>query len=52
MDLGGLDVPVSRRFSVRVIQDYYLTRIANAVKDHQSNFLVGAGIVFRWSLSK
>src|ERR1700732_1276616 len=47
---GGLDVPVSRRFSVRVIQvDYYLTRIANAVNDHQNNFLVGAGIVFRWS---
>jgi outer membrane immunogenic protein len=50
---GGLDVPVSRSFSVRVIQmDYYLTRIANAVNDHQNNFLVGAGIVFRWSLRK
>jgi outer membrane immunogenic protein len=50
---GGLDVPVSRRFTVRAIQmDYYLTRIANAVNDHQNNFLVGAGVVFRWSLSK
>jgi hypothetical protein len=29
-----------------------LTRIANAVNDHQNNFLVGAGVVFRWSLSK
>jgi outer membrane immunogenic protein len=50
---GGLDIPVGRSISVRVIQmDYYLTRIANAVNDHQNNFLVGAGIVFRWSLRK
>jgi hypothetical protein len=39
-------VPVSRRFSVRVIQmDYYLTRNANAVNDHQNNFPVGADCV-------
>src|ERR1700730_4242998 len=50
---GGLDVPVSRRFSVRVIQiDYDLTHIANATNDHQNNLLVGAGIVFHWSLQR
>jgi hypothetical protein len=47
---GGIDWPVSRRFSLRVIQvDYYLTHIANAVNDRQNNLLIGAGIVFHWS---
>ena len=47
---GGIDVPVSSRFAVRVIQiDYYLTNFANATNDHQNNLLVGAGIVFHWS---
>jgi outer membrane immunogenic protein len=47
---GGLDLPVSSRFAVRVIQvDYYLTHIANAVNDRQNNLLIGAGIVFHWS---
>lgn len=47
---GGIDVPVSSRFSVRIIQvDYFLTHMANASNDHQNNLLVGAGIVFHWS---
>lgn len=47
---GGLDVPVSSRFSVRVIQiDYYLTNFTNATNDHQNNLLLGAGVVFHWS---
>jgi outer membrane immunogenic protein len=47
---GGIDLPVSRRFAVRIIQvDYYLTHIANAVNDRQNNLLIGAGIVFHWS---
>jgi hypothetical protein len=47
---GGIDVPLSGHFAVRVIQiDYYLTTFANAKNDHQNNFLVGAGIVYRWS---
>ena len=47
---GGVDVPVSRRFAVRVVQiDYYLTHFANATNDHQNNLLVGAGFVFHWS---
>lgn len=47
---GGIDVPLSAHFAVRIIQiDYYLTTFANADNDHQNNFLVGAGIVYRWS---
>jgi hypothetical protein len=47
---GGIDVPVNSRFAVRVIQiDYYLTTFANSTNNHQNNFLVGAGIVYRWS---
>jgi outer membrane immunogenic protein len=50
---GGIDVPVSPRFSIRVIQlDYYVTTFANATNDHQNNLMVGAGIVFHWSHQK
>jgi outer membrane immunogenic protein len=47
---GGVDVPVSTRFAVRVIQiDYYRTQFTNATNDRQNNLLLGAGIVFHWS---
>lgn len=47
---GGIDVPVSSRIAVRVIQaDYYLTKFANTVNDHQNNLLLGAGVIFHWS---
>jgi outer membrane immunogenic protein len=50
---GGLDVPLSPRFALRVVQlDYYLTTFANATNDHQNNFLIGTGIVFHWSRQK
>lgn len=50
---GGIDVPVSSHFAVRVVQlDYYLTTFANATNDHQNNLLVGAGIVYHWSRQK
>jgi hypothetical protein len=50
---GGIDVPVTSHFAVRIIQlDYYLTTFANATNDHQNNLLVGAGIVYRWSRQK
>jgi outer membrane immunogenic protein len=50
---GGIDVPLSPRFALRVIQiDYYLTNFANATNDHQNNLLVGAGFVFHWSRQK
>ena len=47
---GGIDVPVSSHFAVRVIQlDYYLTTFANSTNNHQNNLSVGAGIVYHWS---
>lgn len=50
---GGVDIPVNSHFSVRLVQiDYYLTRFANQVNDHQNNLLVGAGLVFHWSRPK
>jgi outer membrane immunogenic protein len=50
---GGVDIPVNSHFSVRLIQiDYYVTRFANQVNDHQNNLLVGAGLVFHWSRPK
>jgi outer membrane immunogenic protein len=50
---GGIDVPLSARFAVRIIQiDYYLTTFANATNNHQNNLLVGAGIVYHWSRQK
>lgn len=45
---GGLDVTLSKRFAVRTFQaDYYLTRFANAVNDHQNNLRISAGLVLR-----
>jgi outer membrane immunogenic protein len=50
---GGIDVPVSEHFAIRVIQiDYYLTTFANATNDHQNNLLIGAGLVYHWSHKK
>lgn len=50
---GGVDVPLTSHFSVRVAQiDYYLTTFANATNDHQNNLLVSAGFVYRWSREK
>jgi len=45
---GGLDLPVNKRLTVRVIKaDYYLTRFANVINDHQNNLRIGAGVTFR-----
>ena len=50
---GGIDVPLSAHFALRIIQiDYYLTTFANATNDHQNNLLVGGGIVYHWSRQK
>jgi hypothetical protein len=49
---GGLDVPVSRRFSVRGQVDYFATTFANTTNDHQNNLLIGAGVVYHWSFAK
>jgi hypothetical protein len=48
---GGVDVPFSRRFSIRVIQaDYLLTRFDgnNGTAATQNNVRVSAGIIFRF----
>lgn len=46
----GIDMPVSPRFAVRLIQaDYYLTAFNNGINDRQNNLLLGAGIVYYWS---
>jgi len=49
---GGLDVPVSRRFSVRGQVEYFATTFANATNDHQNNLLIGAGLVYHWSFAR
>jgi outer membrane immunogenic protein len=50
---GGIDVPISSHFAVRIIQiDYYLTHFANATNDHQNNLMVGAGVLYHWSWKK
>jgi outer membrane immunogenic protein len=47
---GGVDLPLSRRWSVRLIQaDYYFTRFANTTNNHQNNILLSAGAVVHWS---
>jgi outer membrane immunogenic protein len=47
---GGIDWPVSPRFSIRIIQaDYDLTTFGNSLNNHQNNLLVGAGIAYLWS---
>lgn len=47
---GGLDLPLHKTFSVRLIQaDYFLTDFANTTNNDQNNLKLGAGAVFRWS---
>lgn len=47
---GGVDLPIHGRLAIRVIQaDYFLTLAKNGVNDRQNNFLLGAGILYRWS---
>jgi outer membrane immunogenic protein len=47
---GGLDIPLTPRFSLRAIQaDYFLTSFANGSNSHQNNLLLAAGLVYRWS---
>lgn len=46
---GGMDVGVSRRLAIRPADvEYFLTRFANGVNDHQNNFRFSAGVVFRF----
>jgi peptidoglycan-associated lipoprotein len=46
---GGLDLNLSRRFALRLLQtDYYLTLLPNRTNDHQNNFRFSTGIVVRF----
>jgi hypothetical protein len=45
---GGLDLRAGSQFSIRFIEaDYLLTTFDNGSNNHQNNFRIGAGIVFR-----
>ncbi len=47
---GGIDVPLSYKLAVRLLQvDYYLTDFPNAANQHQNNYLIGAGVALRFS---
>lgn len=46
---GGVDLNLSHRFALRVIQaDYYLTTFSNGVNDRQNNVRLSAGMVLRF----
>jgi len=46
---GGLDMRVSRRFSLRLAEaDYLLTTIHNDTNNHQNNLRISAGVVVRF----
>ena len=45
---GGLQVGLSRRISLRLIQaDYLYTRLPNLLDNYQNSYRIGAGIVFQ-----
>ncbi len=46
---GGLDLGVSRRFSVRLVEaDYLLTTFDNGSNNHQNNLRISAGVVIHF----
>jgi hypothetical protein len=46
---GGIDVKVSKHFSIRPVQaEYFLTKIPDGLNNRQNNFRFSAGIVFRF----
>lgn len=46
---GGLDVPLSQRFSIRAVEaDYLATTFNNGGNDHQNNLRIGAGVVIHF----
>lgn len=46
---GGLDIRLSDRFALRAFEaDYYHTRFANGVNDHQNNLRISAGLIVRF----
>ncbi len=46
---GGLDLHVSRRFSIRLVEaDYLLTTFDNGSNNHQNNLRISAGVVIHF----
>jgi peptidoglycan-associated lipoprotein len=46
---GGVDLNLSRRFAIRLVEaDYLVTTFNNGVNNHQNNVRIGAGVVFRF----
>jgi peptidoglycan-associated lipoprotein len=46
---GGLDLNLSRRFSIRLVEaDYLVTAFDNGANNHQNNARIGAGVVFKF----
>ena len=46
---GGLDVKVSRRVALRLIQaDYFVTKLQNGSNNHQNNLRISAGLVLHF----
>jgi hypothetical protein len=46
---GGIDIRVSKHFSVRPVQaEYFLMKIPDGLNNRQNNFRYGAGLVFRF----
>jgi len=47
---GGIDIKVSRHFSIRPVQaEYFMTKLPNGLNNRQDNFRFSGGIVFRFS---
>jgi len=45
---GGIDLRVSRYFTVRPLQaEYFITKFPDGANNRQNNFRFGAGIVLR-----
>ena len=46
---GGLDLRVSRRFSIRLVEaDYLLTTVDNGSNNHQNNLRINTGVALRF----
>lgn len=46
---GGIDVRISRNFSIRPIDaEYFLTKIPDGLNNRQNSFRYGAGVVWRF----
>jgi opacity protein-like surface antigen len=46
---GGVDLMLSHRFAIRMIQaDYYYTQFDNGVNNRQNNLRIGAGVIVRF----